>query len=291
MPNSTPRDLAHLKFLYDGSQPISPALLQLLTDYNMQAIDLHPHLEGSSNRYLDEFMELCVKDAECYIVPPMSLVRLTNKPFMSRIVLLSESSVPGGVPVQDQICARIGHRPGRDDSFVDAYQTSGVSGIRALGATIEEARRLALTERLSAGGTLRDEAVAASLLGNILPKRSDDSHLVYEFSSSPYWVAREEHVRRSLLDHMLIEREDRELALLISTRDPDGDVTSMVAFATERADIDAAVQEARGAGYGINTSYDPKTGISSLLLHSRNITFPVKGFAQFFTGAPVSVSA
>lgn len=280
----------NLKFFYDSAQHPDPAVLHLLEHHRIQTVDFSPHLKHSSERYLNEFMELCTQGAgpnECYIIPPLSLNRLVGKPPMSQVTLLSQTSVPGGMSIYDQVCAIIGHTSIRDGSFGDIFSSSGIAGLCAAGASQEQSRRLALTHRLANGGTMRDEAIAASLFENFLPQRSDESHLVYEFNSSRLWDTREMYVRRSLLDHLLLEKADRELALIVSTRNSDDEVTSMLAIATNRDDINAATTAAHDAGYGISTYCENRNQLHVLHLYSRNITFPVKGFTQFFTGAAV----
>lgn len=290
----TSRDLTHLKFFYDSSQEPDPTTLGYLQRHGAEVIDLHPHLADSSDQYLEEFLSLCTKGAECggyYAISPIATDRSLAKKYLEGITFLTPQGVPDSLGIYNQVSAIVGYTP--VESHAAAYSTTGAAGALAAGASLSEVKRIALSHRLLTGGNMRDEATAASLIGNILPLRDDDTHLVYEFRSARC-TQREEYVRRSLFDYMLIRDAAsgpaRQLALLISTCNPDGDVTSMTAFATERASVEAAIEEARSAGYGISTHHDDRYKLHVLRLYSRNVTFPVKGFAQFFTGAPVPTS-
>lgn len=285
-----PHIRAHLKFFIDSSQHPDPVTLDYLARQEAEVIDLHPHLTNPSDRYLDEFMSLCVKDAECggyYAISPISTARLLTKSYLDNITFLTPEGVPGNLSIYSQVSAIIGYAPA--EPYATAYSTNGAAGALAAGASLDEVKRLALSHRLLAGGNMRDEATAASFIGNILPLKDDAARLVYEFHSTRC-DPREEFVRRSLLDYVLIRNAKsdpaRELALIISACDSEGDVTSMTTFATSHDRIRAAADLARQSNYGIGTFPDERHGLYVLNLYTRNVTFPAipaKDFSKIFT--------
>lgn len=213
-------------------------ILEMIARHNNAvAINLYTLLAHTPDAAMRSSVRSYINNGTCYALPSVPAHRLQD--FADKITFLSKDTTAGALPVVLQAAAVIGHRLTRYDKQVATFARYGVSGLSDLVKKEEMDKQdfhyFMLRDRLSRGGTMADEALAARILkeihsyalcpGEPMPPYAPqeiystprDRHLIFLYKMMPGEYAR--HHDRVIMDNLLSREDEKHQVAIISPDD------------------------------------------------------------------------